>query len=152
MQQVFADAARDATERPTIRAKKDRRVKIRSSPTQPILLTILGRPPAGPPTIIACLKKRSRSIYLGLLDLLDLLADLGYLALVADYGLPAQGRPQRKPLSKKHSHPVLTNTQRAENSVQAHPRVKVEHALSGAKRMGCVAQTCRNKSASFTAV
>ena len=85
-----------------------------------------------------------------MLDLFDLLADLGYLALVADHDLPAQGRPHRKPLSKKHSHPVLTNTQRAENSVQAHPRVKVGHVLSGAKRMGCVAQTCRNKSTSLT--
>ena len=32
---------------------------------------------------------------------------------------------------------------------QARRRVKTEHAISGAKRLGCVAQTYRNKSAAF---
>lgn len=88
---------------------------------------------------------------LGLLDLFALLADLGYLGLVTDYDLPPHSLPHRKPRrSKKCPNPTLTDAQRAENVAHARRRVKVEHAISGAKRLGCVAQTCRNKSASFT--
>jgi hypothetical protein len=87
---------------------------------------------------------------LGLLDLFDLLADLGYLGLVADYDLPPQSLPHRKPRrSKKSPDAALTPAQRSENAAHARRRVKVEHAISGAKRLGCVAQTCRNKSQSF---
>lgn len=35
------------------------------------------------------------------------------------------------------------------NRGHARRRVKVEYPISGAKRLGSVAQTCRNKSASF---
>jgi len=85
-----------------------------------------------------------------LLDLFALLADLGYLGLVADYDLPPKSLPHRKPRrSKKRPDAALTDAQRAENAAHARRRVKVEHAISGAKRLGCVAQTCRNKSASF---
>ena len=88
---------------------------------------------------------------LGLLDLFELLADLGYLGLVADYGLPPESLPHRKPRrSKKRPAASLTDSQRTENATHARRRVKVEHAISGAKRLGCVAQTCRNKSAAFT--
>ena len=87
---------------------------------------------------------------LGLLDLFDLLADLGYLGLVPDYDLPARSLPHRKPRrSKKRPDAALTDAQRNENAAHARRRVKVEHAISGAKRLGCVAQTCRNKAASF---
>jgi len=79
-----------------------------------------------------------------------LLADLGYLGSVADYDVPPQSLPHRKPRrSKKHPATVLTAAQLIENAAHARRRVKVEHAISGAKRLGCVAQTCRNKSASF---
>ncbi|NVO31875.1 transposase family protein [Hymenobacter lapidiphilus] len=44
---------------------------------------------------------------------------------------------------------ALTDAQRAANCGHARRRVKVEHAISGAKRLGCVAQTYRNKSTSF---
>jgi hypothetical protein len=89
-------------------------------------------------------------VNLGLLDLFDLLADLGYLGLVPDYDLPAQSLPHRKPRrSKKRPDAALTDAQRSENAAHARRRVKVEHAISGAKRLGCVAQTCRNKSNSF---
>ena len=85
-----------------------------------------------------------------MLDLFELLADLGYLGLVADYDLPPQSLPHRKPRRrKKRPDAALTGAQRADNRAHARRRVKVEHAISGAKRLGCVAQTCRNKSASF---
>ena len=87
---------------------------------------------------------------LGLLDLFELLADLGYLGLVADYDLPPHSLPHRKPRrSKKRPAAALTSAQRADNADHARHRVKVEHAIGGAKRLGCVAQTCRNKYASF---
>ena len=87
---------------------------------------------------------------LGLLDLFELLADLGYLGLVTDYDLPPQSLPHRKPRrSKKRPDAALSEAQRAENAAHARRRVKVEHAISGAKRLGCVAQTCRNKSNAF---
>ncbi|AMJ64201.1 hypothetical protein AXW84_01195 [Hymenobacter sp. PAMC 26628] len=83
-------------------------------------------------------------------DLFALLADLGYLGLVTDYDLLPQSLPQRKPRRrKKRPDAALTAAQRTENAAHARRRVKVEHAISGAKRLGCVAQTGRNKSASF---
>lgn len=85
-----------------------------------------------------------------MLDLFALLADLGYLGLVTDYDLPPQSLPHRKPRrSKKRPDAALTHAQRTENAAHARRRVRVEHAISGAKRLGCVAQTCRNKSAAF---
>ncbi|MGI4835944.1 MAG: transposase family protein [Janthinobacterium lividum] len=96
------------------------------------------------------LLKNEFDVNLGLLDLFDLLADLGYLGLVTDYNLPPQSLPHRKPhRSKKRPNAALNDAQRAENAAHARRRVKVEHAISGAKRLGCVAQTCRNKSAAF---
>ena len=85
-----------------------------------------------------------------MLDLFHLLADLGYLGLVADYDLPPGSLPHRKPRrSKKRPDAALTDAQRADNRAHARRRVKVEHASSGAKRLGCVAQTFRNKSNAF---
>ena len=87
---------------------------------------------------------------LGLLDCWQVLADLGYLGLVADYDLSAQALPHRKPRrSKKNPTAALSDRQRTENQTHARRRVKVEHAISGAKRLGCVTQVYRNKSASF---
>ena len=43
----------------------------------------------------------------------------------------------------------LTEVQCADNQAHARRRVKVEHAISGAKRLGCVTQVYRNKSAAF---
>ena len=37
----------------------------------------------------------------------------------------------------------------SDNVAHARCRVKVKHAIGGAKRLGCVAQTYRNKSAAF---
>lgn len=75
---------------------------------------------------------------------------MGYLGLVTDYDLPAASLPHRKPRrSKKCPAAALTDAQRAANCGHARRRVKVEHAISGAKRLGCVAQTYRNKSTSF---
>ena len=89
-------------------------------------------------------------MFLGLLDLFELLADLGCLGLVTDYDVAPQALPHRKPrCSKKCPDAALTDTQRDANRAHARRRVKVEHAISGVKRLGCVAQTCRNKSASF---
>lgn len=94
--------------------------------------------------------KNEFDVNLGLLDLFDLLADLGYLGLVPDYDLPAHSLPHRKPRrSTKRPAAALTHTQRIQNAAHARRRVRVEHAISGAKRLGCVAQTCRNKSPTF---
>lgn len=87
---------------------------------------------------------------LGLLDLFQVLADLGYLGLVADYDVAPQSLPHRKPRrSKKNPLTSLTQAQRTDNQAHARRRVKVEHAISGAKRLGCVTQVYRNKSATF---
>lgn len=87
---------------------------------------------------------------LGLLDLFQLLADLGYLGLVADYDVAPESLPQRKPRrSKRQPVTVLSDEQRAANRTHASRRVKVEHAISGAKRLGCVTQAYRNKSDIF---
>ena len=39
--------------------------------------------------------------------------------------------------------------QRADNRAHAGRRANVEHAISGAKRLGCVTQVYRNKSLAF---
>ena len=57
-----------------------------------------------------------------------------------------QSLPQR---SKKAPDTALNDTQRADNRAHARRRVKVEHAISGAKRLGCVTQVYRNKSLAF---
>ena len=44
---------------------------------------------------------------------------------------------------------ALADTQRAENSAHARRHVKVEHAISGDKRLGCVTRVYRNKSLAF---
>jgi len=89
-------------------------------------------------------------VHLGLFELFVWLADLGYLALVKGYDVPAVSLPHRKPRrSKKCPNAVLTDAQRADNRVYARRRVKVKHAISGVKRLGCVAQSFRNKSSAF---
>ena len=86
----------------------------------------------------------------GLLDLFALLADLGYLGLVKHDDVPAGSRPHRKPRrSKKQPVAALTDVQRTDNCAHVRRRVKVEHAISGAKRLGCVAQAFYNKSNAF---
>jgi len=94
--------------------------------------------------------KTEFDVNLGLLDRYQVLVDLGYLGLVADYGLAPESLPHRKPRrSRQHPRTALTAAQRAGNRAHARRRVKVEHALSGAKRLGCVTQVHRNQSASF---
>lgn len=85
-----------------------------------------------------------------MLDLFQLLADLGYLGLVTDYDVVPASLPHRKPRrSKRQPTTGLTDEQRAANQAHASRRVKVEHAISGAKRLGCVTQAYRNKSDTF---
>ena len=58
--------------------------------------------------------------------------------------------PQRKPRrSKQTPATALTNAQRADNRALARCRVKVECAISGAQRLGCVTQVYRSKSWTF---
>ena len=84
------------------------------------------------------------------MDLFAGLADLGYLGLVSDYDVASDSLPHRKPRrSKKAPDTTLNDTQRADNRAQARRRVKVEHAISRAKRLGCVTQVYRNKSQAF---
>jgi len=87
---------------------------------------------------------------LGLLDLFQLLADLGYLGLVADYDVAPASLPHRKPRrSRQQPTTTLTDEQRVANRSHARRRVKVEHAISGSKRLGCVTQAYRNRSNTF---
>ncbi|MDJ0368031.1 transposase family protein, partial [Hymenobacter sp. H14-R3] len=137
------------TERPTTQVKKrlTRKNTLIADPSR--YIHYLGPTSCGSTHDYQLLKNEFNT-NLGLLDLFDLLADLGYLGLVTDYDLPPQSLPHRRPRrSKKRPDAALNNVQRAENAAHARRRVKVEHAISGAKRLGCVAQTCRNKSNSF---
>jgi hypothetical protein len=87
---------------------------------------------------------------LGLLDLFQRLADVGYLGLVADDGVAPESLPHRKPRrSKQQPLTPLTDEQRAAKRCHASRRVKGEQASSGAKRRGCVTQAYRNKSDAF---
>lgn len=96
------------------------------------------------------LLRQEFDVNLGLLDFFEVLADLGYLGLVGDYDLPESSLPQRKPRRRKQQpERQLTAAQRVANQAHARRRVRVEHAISGAKRLGAVTQTCRNKAASF---
>ena len=164
MQHVFADVPvllLNATERPQHwpRAVVDRAADYSGKKRLTRKNTLIADPTRyihylGPSTCGSThdyqLFKKEFNVNLGLLDLFDLLADLGYLGLVADYDVAPQSLPHRKPRrSKKRPEAALTDTQRVENAAHARRRVKVEHAISGAKRLGCVAQTCRNKSAAF---
>jgi len=82
--------------------------------------------------------KNELNISLGLLDLFALLADLNYLGLVRDYDVAPESLPHNKPQrSKKKPLAALTDAQRAENCAHTRRRVRVEHAISGAKRLGC---------------
>lgn len=87
---------------------------------------------------------------LGLLDLFQVLADLGYLGLVAEYDVAPDGLPHRKPRrSKRQPQTALSAQQRTANQAHARRRVRVEHAISGSKRLGCVTQTYRNHANRF---
>ena len=88
--------------------------------------------------------------YLKTYPTFDMLADLGYVGVVKGYDLPAEGLPHRKSRrSKKHPTTCLTADQRAHKKAHARRRVKVEHVISGAKRLGAVMQAYRNKTTSF---
>ena len=57
------------------------------------------------------------------------------LGLVADYGVVPESLPCRKTRrSEQNPQMALTNAQLADNRGRA--RIKVEHAISGAKRLG----------------
>ena len=164
MQAVFADVPvllLDATERPYRRAQAatDRPADYSGKKRPTRKNTLIADPTRyihylGPTTCGAThdyqMLKNELDVNLGLLDLFAWLADLGYLGLVSDYDVAPHSLPHRKPRrSKKTSATTLTNTQRAENRAHARRRVKVEHAISGAKRLGCVTQVYRNKSLTF---
>ena len=84
---------------------------------------------------------------LGLLALFQLLADLG---VVAGYEVAPASLPHRKPRrSRQQPTTTLTDEQRVANRSHARRRVKVEHAISGSKRLGCVTQAYRNRSNTF---
>lgn len=164
MQQVFAEVPTlllDATERPVQRpqALVDRQAdysgKKRLMRKNTLIADLqryihyLGPTTAGS-THDYQLLKQEFDVNLGLLDLFEVLADLGYLGLVSDYNLPASSLLHRKPRrSKRQSDTQLTIAQRVDNHAYARRWVRVEHAISGAKRLGSVTQTCRNKAASF---
>ena len=57
--------------------------------------------------------------------------------LVVDYGAVPESLPHHKPRrSKQNPQTALTDAQRAGNRVHTRRRVKVEYAISGAKRLG----------------
>lgn len=87
---------------------------------------------------------------LGLFDDYQTLADLGYLGMNKDYFTDSVQLPHRKPRkSKNNPHTTLNEQQKQENRQHATIRVKVEHAISGTKRLGVVSQVYRNKSLPF---
>lgn len=67
-----------------------------------------------------------------------------------DYFCDAIHLPHRKPRqSKKHPDTKLTEQQKQENRAHARLKIKIEHALAGAKRLGAVSEVYRNKSIPF---
>jgi hypothetical protein len=107
------------------------------------------------PTVCGCihdypLLKSEFEVNLGLFDDYQTVVDLGYLGMDKDYGGESIKLPHRKPRkSKKQPHTQLSEQQKDENQQQATIRVKIENAISGAKRLGAVSQVYRNKSLTF---
>jgi len=164
MQAFFADVPvvlLDATERPYRRAHAavDRPADYAGKKRPTRKNTLIADPARyihylGPTTCGAThdyqMLKNELDVNLGLLGLFALLADLGYLGLVRDCDVATESLPHRKPRrSKKTPATALTDAQRADNRAHARRRVKVKHAICGAKRLGCVTQVYRNKSLAF---
>ena len=96
------------------------------------------------------LVKKDLEVNLGLFEGYGTLVDLGYLGLNKDYFCATIHLPHRKPRkSKKRPEFKLTAWQKHENQCHARLRIKIEHALAGAKRLGTVRQVYRNKSVPF---
>lgn len=89
--------------------------------------------------------KQEFDLNLALLNLFQLLADLGYLGLVSGYDVAPESLPHRTPRrSKRNPGTALTHAQCPDNRTHARHRVKVEHAISGIKHLDWVTQTYRN--------
>jgi hypothetical protein len=96
------------------------------------------------------LLKSEFDVNLGLFDDYSTLVDLGYLGMDKNYFSDSITLPHRKPRkSRKNPLTTLNEQQRADNQQHAARRVKIENAISGAKRLGVVTQVYRNKCLAF---
>jgi len=87
-----------------------------------------------------------------LLNCYEILVDLGFIGIEKDYAekLTEIVIPLKKPKkSKKNPNPQLTARQKELNKSISSSRVRVEHAIGGAKRLGAVSQVFRNKKLEF---
>jgi len=96
------------------------------------------------------LLKSELDVNLGLFEGYQTLVDLGYLGMNKDYFCDTIHLPHRKARqSKTNPDTKLTPQQKQENRAHARCRIKIEHAIAGAKRLGAVSQVYRNKSIPF---
>jgi hypothetical protein len=81
---------------------------------------------------------------------INVLVDLGYLGIQADYRGDQIEIPAKKPRkSKKNPNPQLSAVQKAANTALSQVRIFVEHAIGGMKRYNILVHSFRNRKANF---
>jgi len=81
---------------------------------------------------------------------INVLVDLGYLGMQADYRGDQSEMPAKKPRkSKKNPNPQLSAMQKAANTALSQVRIFVEHAIGGMKRYNILVHGFRNHKAHF---
>jgi DDE superfamily endonuclease len=81
---------------------------------------------------------------------INVLVDLGYLGIQADYRGDQIEIPVKKPRkSKKNPTPQLSAVQKAANTALSQVRIFVEHAIGGMKRYNILVHGFRNHKANF---
>ena len=81
---------------------------------------------------------------------INVLVDLGYLGIQADYRGDQIEVPHKKPRkSKKNPSPQLCEEQKATNKALSQVRIFVEHAIGGMKRSAILVHNFRNRKADF---
>ena len=81
---------------------------------------------------------------------INVLVDLGYLGIQADYRGDQIEIPAKKPRkSKKNPNPQLSAMQKAANTALSQVRIFVEHAIGGMKRYNILVHGFRNHKANF---
>jgi hypothetical protein len=81
---------------------------------------------------------------------INVLVDLGYLGIQADYRGDQIEIPAKKPCkSKKNPTPQLSAVQKAANTALSQVRIFVEHAIGGMKRYNILVHGFRNHKANF---
>jgi DDE superfamily endonuclease len=81
---------------------------------------------------------------------INVLVDLGYLGIQADYRGDQSEIPAKKPRkSKNNPNPQLRAMQKAANTALSQVRIFVEHAIGGMKRYNILVHGFRNHKANF---